>query len=266
MIDVIIPVYNDAKRVCRAIRSAESALGLGHIIVIDDGSTDETRQVILNTWKTIRLTSIVNSGPSIARNTGVELSNAKYVMFLDSDDEILMDNVTRTLSTITSKPKDFYYHSSRATPIEKSIMHTNTVAISDVIVRRELLTSTGLFDSKLWQHEDWDLWSRCIVESPTIVRIKNPLSVVHLSPLSNSSNYLNMAITNLEVLRRNASRFKNNDFSIDVNHIFNVRFRHLLHDVVHTRKSQLLKIRSSYITIIAICASHYIYNKFRIAK
>jgi glycosyltransferase involved in cell wall biosynthesis len=266
MLDVIIPVHNDANRVCRAIGSVESALGLQNVIVIDDGSTDNSREVILNKWQNIRLTTISNSGPSVARNVGIELSTAKYLLFLDSDDEIIVNNFTKVMCKIAFDNSDFYYYNHDTKPLQSTIRYTNSVAISDIVVRRELVTSIGMFDQNLWQHEDWDLWSRCIAESPTLERLEKQLSTIHVSPFSNSSNYLNMAITNMEVLRRNVSRFQYDDGEINMMEIFDNRFKHLFHDIRNTPPQHLSRIRRFYLQYVLRCTTRFMYNKIKLGK
>jgi glycosyltransferase involved in cell wall biosynthesis len=258
MLDVIIPVFNDSDRVCRAVRSAVAAVGLSNVIVVDDGSVDTTRETILEIWPNICLKTIRNSGPSIARNVGIELSNANYVLFLDSDDELIVDNVRSTLSYLQRNMVDFVYFCKDDTPIDSTIWHVNTVAISDVVVRRELVVRTGMFDIELWQHEDWDLWARCIAERATTKRLGSPLSLVYNTPLSNSSNYLNMAITNIEVLRRNTSRFAKLNVERKIDQVYVSRFRHLVHDVTETTFGNLCSIRKSYFKFLLKSAQYYL--------
>ena len=95
MVSVIIPAYNSEKTIIRAIKSVIiQTYNAWEIIIVDDGSTDSTIEVIENFLDEVLLhdNRIIlykqsNQGPSVARNKGVELSNGDFIAFLDSDDE-----------------------------------------------------------------------------------------------------------------------------------------------------------------------------------
>ena len=92
---IIIPTYNRANLLSIALKSAlnQSYEGSYEIIVVDDGSTDNTQEILKN-WqkKELKLKIIFhekNKGPAAARNTGIKNSKGEYLLFLDSDDELL---------------------------------------------------------------------------------------------------------------------------------------------------------------------------------
>jgi glycosyltransferase involved in cell wall biosynthesis len=88
-ISVIIPCYNAARWVSRAIESVLAQTGVAvEVIVIDDGSTDESLDAIKRHAERIRWESGPNRGACTARNRGLALASAKYVMFLDADDYV----------------------------------------------------------------------------------------------------------------------------------------------------------------------------------
>lgn len=87
-VSVIIPSYNRAHTVVRAIKSAlEETYGGDEIIVIDDGSTDETEKILLPFFTKIRYFCTENQGAGAARNFGVRIAQNPLIAFLDSDDE-----------------------------------------------------------------------------------------------------------------------------------------------------------------------------------
>lgn len=93
LVSVIVPTYNRAVRVSRAI---DSALGQTHeaveVLVVDDGSTDDTRDRITARYgdePRVRYLHRPNGGPAAARNTGLDAATGAFVAFLDSDDEWL---------------------------------------------------------------------------------------------------------------------------------------------------------------------------------
>jgi len=86
-VSVIIPTYNRAPILMRAVESAIAACAPGdEIIVVDDGSTDNTEDVLVSVRKQIRYVKIPNSGAGKARNAGIEHASKPLIAFLDSDD------------------------------------------------------------------------------------------------------------------------------------------------------------------------------------
>ena len=85
---VIIPTYNHSALVPEAIRSALAQTAPFEIIVVDDGSTDDTEAALAAFGDAIRVIRLPHGGPSLARNAGLEAATAEWVMFLDADDVI----------------------------------------------------------------------------------------------------------------------------------------------------------------------------------
>ena len=93
-VSVIIPTYNRSALIVRAVRSALANITLGdEIIVVDDGSTDNTAEVLRPFYGRIRYVRKENSGAGAARNFGINLASCPFVTFLDSDDEWLPDKL-----------------------------------------------------------------------------------------------------------------------------------------------------------------------------
>src|SRR5262245_50630537 len=86
---VVLPTFNRSAVLARSIGSVlTQTFKSFEFIIVDDGSTDETRQVVSNLRDPrIQYVFQQNQGPSAARNTGVTIANGKYLTFLDSDDE-----------------------------------------------------------------------------------------------------------------------------------------------------------------------------------
>jgi Glycosyl transferase family 2 len=93
-VSVIIPTYNRSGLLGRAVRSVLAATSPGdEVLVIDDGSTDDTPQAVRSFGDAVRYFRIDNSGPGAARNLGIRLAERPLVAFLDSDDEWLPDKL-----------------------------------------------------------------------------------------------------------------------------------------------------------------------------
>lgn len=96
MIDlsVIIPVYNASRYIAQAIDSVIAQKGVRvELIVVDDGSTDGTMEVLREYGQTVVTYTIEHSGASVARNFGLKQAHGEYVMFLDADDFIFCDTI-----------------------------------------------------------------------------------------------------------------------------------------------------------------------------
>ena len=93
-ITVVIPAYNSEKYIARAI---DSVLTQTHkpdeIIVVDDGSTDNTSEIARKYEPSVKLIQQQNAGASVARNTGIEAATSEWIAFLDADDEWLPEKL-----------------------------------------------------------------------------------------------------------------------------------------------------------------------------
>jgi glycosyltransferase involved in cell wall biosynthesis len=102
---VIIPTYNNAQTLFRAIQSVHLQSFPAHeIIVVDDGSTDETLALVSKFGKDVRFISQVNAGVSAARNKGVECATGEWLAFLDADDEYEPDRLKLHAEWIELEP------------------------------------------------------------------------------------------------------------------------------------------------------------------
>jgi glycosyltransferase involved in cell wall biosynthesis len=93
-VSVVIPTYNRADLVPRAIRSVLAATSPGdEVLVVDDGSTDDTAAVVRQFGDPVRYVRIENSGPGAARNVGIRMARNPFLTFLDSDDTWVADKL-----------------------------------------------------------------------------------------------------------------------------------------------------------------------------
>jgi len=178
-VSVIIPTYNRARSVSSAIQSVlDQTFEDFEIIVVDDGSTDNTKEVIksFKDKKIHYLRHIKNKGSQAARNTGIKHSKGKFIAFLDDDDMWLPQKLERQLTIIEDKPdigviytgfvfisdgKVYYvYTPSLRGNIYYDVLKKTVAATSTVLLRRECFNKVGFFDEHLPRYEDWDLWIR----------------------------------------------------------------------------------------------------------
>lgn len=184
-ISVIIPTYNSSRYVTEAVDSVlAQTFDDFEIIVIDDGSTDDTETVMSRYLSPVRYVRQANGGVSRARNRGIEESRGRYVAFLDADDTWLPNKLEKQMEAIRKQPScracysAFIAVNSDLTPIGTNRGLQRDIALKDlllsgnvvgsictVIVERALLDCTGGFDSALSQCADWDMWVRVAAET-----------------------------------------------------------------------------------------------------
>jgi glycosyltransferase involved in cell wall biosynthesis len=197
MISVVMPVYNQARWIPRAIESvwAQNIPDL-EIIVVDDGSSDETETVLraLPEKGDVRWFKQQNAGPSAARNRAIRESRGEWIAFLDGDDYWLPGKLESQLRALEEQDGDFAYcgvvtvdddNRTVATlpavspdSLLSGLVWGNIISTPSVIVRKTLLDKTGLFDEMLRTGEDWDLWLRLALNGRGVC-VTGPMVAVH---------------------------------------------------------------------------------------
>ncbi len=177
-VSVIIPAYNQARYLKQALDSALTQERVSpDLIVIDDGSQDETPEVLKEYEGRIRALRQNNRGAAQARNSGLEMAEGKFIAFLDADDRWLPGHLRKALELLSQEPDvGLVYSDARvideAGRFEKlrnsprtaslaSLVLGNFITTSSVVLRRECLERCGTFDPAFrYASEDWDLWMR----------------------------------------------------------------------------------------------------------
>ncbi len=179
-VSVVIPVYNRALSVKKAVDSVlAQSMPPGEIIVVDDGSTDETVKVLRNYGDRIRMiSSKKNRGVSAARNAGIKKATGKWIALLDSDDIWLKDKLMHQVHYLETNPfwqimqcdeiwirngqrvNKCRHHEKKEGWIWDISLERCMISPSCVILRRDLAENCGLFDPKMPACEDYDLWLR----------------------------------------------------------------------------------------------------------
>jgi glycosyltransferase involved in cell wall biosynthesis len=183
-VSVVIPAFNAAPTIARALDSVlNQTLSFHEIIVVDDASTDATRDIVAcYAARNVRLlASPSRLGASGARNAGIECATGDIIAFLDSDDEWLPTKLEKQVALIKSDPGLCFVAcaASLISPVGadlgdcydgqpvvtgaaawKALLAYNFVLTSTVLVWRRIVMAVGGFDTRLKVGEDQDLWIR----------------------------------------------------------------------------------------------------------
>ncbi len=185
-VSIIMPTYNRSQKVVRAVESVlDQSFRDFEIIVVDDGSTDDTCQSLAKFGSSITyIRCPLNRGVSAARNAGVRTASAPWIAFLDSDDYWLRDKLGVQMEFLRRNPEwvacqteEIWIrrgrrvnprrkHKKPSGDIFKRSLALCLVSPSSVVVSRELFDEIGLFDETLQAAEDYDLWLRISCRYP----------------------------------------------------------------------------------------------------
>lgn len=203
MVSAIIPTYNRGNVVCEAIDSVlQQNYPHLEVIVVDDGSKDETQEKLKAYGNKIRVVTQENAGPAVARNRGIAVSRGDLIAFLDSDDLWLPSKLERQvallqragesvpccLCNIMMRWLDREIASFDVAwlnpPVEEGVwlnvdevLATRFVLFNQaIVIRREVLERIGGFDESLRFYEDYDLPLRLSLEGPWAF-VREPLVI-----------------------------------------------------------------------------------------
>ena len=208
LFSVIIPTFNRADRVTRAIRSVlDQTLTDFELWVIDDGSTDRTQAVLAPYEGRIHYLWKANGGVASARNAGICRASAEYVAFLDSDDLWRPSKLESTAGAAATHPEVGLFCSKADVVNDRGrklwefqglrlcgsaylpLLERDFIYTSTVVVKRSCFLEVGTFDMTLPGCEDWDMWIRIARQFP-ICRLDESLTVhEHQAADTLSSDY-----------------------------------------------------------------------------
>jgi GT2 family glycosyltransferase len=179
LFSVVIPTYNRAVKVVRAVESVlAQTLADYEVWVVDDGSSDDTAQRLAPYQERIHYLRQANGGVAAARNRGIQASSGRYIALLDSDDRWHPHKLAAMARAITAYPQAGLFYSQfeavdeagqrlwvdRSRVVRGSAYHTllrgDFLATSSAVIQRECLDFAGGFDPLMTPCEDWDLWLR----------------------------------------------------------------------------------------------------------
>ena len=185
MISVIIPTHNRSETLVRAVNSVvNQTRAVDEIIVVSDGSTDNTAEVMQAFCEKDSRIQFIEYHPGVngnhARNVGIEKANGEYIAFLDDDDEWLPFKIEKSMAVFENNPHaglvysgmsqiyDDIGFSYNTKPSQKGDLSKRIFVYNDIggpgntMLRKDVLIKAGLFDEKLQAQQDYDLWIRAL--------------------------------------------------------------------------------------------------------
>jgi glycosyltransferase involved in cell wall biosynthesis len=221
LVSVIIPCYNQAGYLGKAIESllAQTYRPI-EIVVVDDGSTDETPAVMDRYAARIKAVRQANAGLAGARNAGLAVAAGELVAFLDADDFLFPDTVEQHVATLLSHPEASVSYGGcvhvdgadrelgRVTPKPlpddalTALLSANRFPVHAAMVRRQAAENVGGFDSSLATCEDWDWWIRLASAGHRFVAAPGAWAVYRRHPASMSAAYGRMLQGGLQVMAK----------------------------------------------------------------
>ena len=195
-VSVVIPTYNYGRFIAEAIESVlAQTYEIGDIIVIDDGSTDDTEKIVSQFAGRVRYFRQENAGVCAARNNGIAKATGDFIAFLDADDIWYPEKTEKQLKkfaadpavglvhcgmrefdTVTGKTIRLHRKGGEGWVAEDILIWEKPVIIGtggSIIVRREVIDTVGNFDTRLKNGEDWEFCLR-VARKYKVAFVKGP--------------------------------------------------------------------------------------------
>lgn len=199
-VSVVIPVYNRAHEITRAVLSAlQQTHSPREVVVVDDASTDETCAMVraLGDPRIRLIRHERNLGAATARNTGIAAATGTWVAFLDSDDEWAPEKLARQLRRIANGSPDVcacvsgysiydqryqtfgYFHPNpEQCTLQSLVWGCSLSPGSTLVVQRQALFDVGPFDARMTRFEDWD-WLLRFCRDYVLISEPDALTIIH---------------------------------------------------------------------------------------
>ncbi len=230
LVSAVIPAFNYGHYVAVAVQSVlDQTYSPIECIVVDDGSTDNTADVLATFGGRVRTIRQKNRGLAATRNVGIKASRGEFVALLDADDRWWPDKIARQVDAFAENPtaaavgcgaeavgaagqRLFEVIVASTSPgsdgIRDVFLRKKWVggSASGAMIRRSVLDRIGLFDETLTAAEDWDMWLRIVAEHP-IVNLPDVLVTILKHQTGTFTNAAKMEANQRKVFDRAVARW-----------------------------------------------------------
>ena len=212
LVSIITPSYNSSKFIEETIASVQAqTYSHWEMLITDDGSTDNSFEIIKKFCKKdsrIKLFSIKNAGPAVARNNSIKHAKGKYLAFLDSDDLWMPEFLSTSIKFITKSEGFIFSSYKRCNEITlkeqyKDFIVPENVTYMDILKTNSISCLTAFIDiEKLGKYfmpnimyrQDMGLWLQYLKKINHAVGIKKPLAIYRIREESLSRNIKNLLL------------------------------------------------------------------------
>lgn len=235
-VSVIIPTYNREKTIKRCIDSiANQSIPPDEIIVVDDGSTDNTLEILNRFYPDIKIIKQNHKGAQAARNAGIRAAQGEYIAFLDSDDEWLPDKLEWQVKELKRNPdavicgdgilqqdwkgaipkiydakgrknnragrKKIFKLKGKSGYVYKEILRHSFCLFQALLTSKKNLLDIGLLDENVPSYQEWDTAIR-LAKQYEFIYLHKPLFIYHLHDGETISKNMRKEIDGLEYIYR----------------------------------------------------------------
>ena len=288
LISVIIPTFNRAYLLYRAIKSVlQQTYKNLEIIIVDDGSKDNTEEIIRNiSDKRIKYVKhSKNKGLSASRNTGILISTGEFIAFLDDDDEYKDSKIEKQLKKFYFASEDvgiiycgivnikdgkiMYAYNPKDLFVNKNtclLPHPIGWQLITGLIRRECFEKVGLFDETLVQREDWDMIIRLSAQY-RFDFVPEFLYIRHIHGNQMMTNLIERIKGREMVIQKHKKRFQSYPFALSWQYRLLGSLYCINDDILMARKYFFKSIKvypsniGSYIHIFLTFLSHSLHKK-----
>ncbi|MFK5957307.1 MAG: glycosyltransferase family 2 protein [Lutibacter sp.] len=219
LVSIITPNYNASKYISETIQSViDQTYENWELIIIDDCSTDNSVEIIKQFQKKDQRIQLItlnrNSGPAVARNKGIEVSNGDFIAFLDSDDSWIENKLEiqvrfmQNNNSVVSHTS--YYTINELNKDKKLVIAKEKITYKNLLTNNYIGCLTAMYSvkhlgkvymPKILKRQDWALWLKITKNGVIAEGIQQPLALYNKRQVSVSSNKINLLKYNWKIYR-----------------------------------------------------------------